>query len=125
LPLELGDWSFVMATSVLDRGQWGEPLRAETKSLATLGDDVTHQIEPPVRSSSSPNHKSTSCRTQADAEDDQSVTATLRLPGGVQAGQYTLGVALVDQNSEKPAIRLAIEAPQTDRLYHVSSIGVK
>jgi hypothetical protein len=72
------------------------------------------------------------CRqTQADIDPtswlpgDQAVTATLRLPGRFQAGRYTLGVALVDQATEKPAIRLAIEAPQTDRLYHVSSIVVK
>ncbi len=56
---------------------------------------------------------------------DQSVPATLRLPGSIPAGQYTLGVALVDQVGEKPAIRLAIKAPQTDRLYHVSSVEVK
>jgi hypothetical protein len=56
---------------------------------------------------------------------DQSVAATLRLPGGLQAGQYTLGLALVDPTSKKPAIRLAIDAPQTDRLYRLSSVRVK
>ena len=70
-------------------------------------------------------------QTQADIDPtswlpgDLSASATLRLPESIPAGQYTLGVALVDQVGEKPAIRLAIRAPQTDRLYHVSSVEVK
>jgi hypothetical protein len=56
---------------------------------------------------------------------DQAIAVTLRLPGGLQAGQYTLGLALVDPTSKKPAIRLAIDAPQTDRLYRVSAVRVK
>ncbi|MCY2992560.1 MAG: hypothetical protein NTY19_32465 [Planctomycetota bacterium] len=34
-------------------------------------------------------------------------------------------LALMDTASEKPAIRLAIDAPQTDRLYGVSAVRVK
>jgi hypothetical protein len=56
---------------------------------------------------------------------DLSVAATLRLPASLEAGQYTLGLALVDPASEKPAIRLAIDAPQTDRLYRLTSVQVK
>ncbi len=56
---------------------------------------------------------------------ERSVAATLRLPTTLQAGQYMLGLALVDPASEKPAIRLAIDAPHTDRLYQLSPIRVK
>ena len=56
---------------------------------------------------------------------DQSVAASLPVPANLQAGQYTLGLALLDPATEKPAIRLAIDAPQTDRLYRVSAVRVK
>lgn len=70
-------------------------------------------------------------QTQADIDvtswlpGDWSVGATLRLPADLQAGQYALGLALVDPDSEKPAIRLAIDAPHTDRLYRLSSVHLK
>lgn len=70
-------------------------------------------------------------QTQADVDvtswlpGDHSVATTLRLPATLQAGQYTLGLALVDPSSEKPAIRLAIDAPHTDRLYRLSAVRVK
>ena len=38
------------------------------------------------------------------------------------AGQYILGLALVDAASDKPAVRLAINAPLTDRLYRLSAV---
>ena len=69
-------------------------------------------------------------QTQADINPadwlpgDHSSTGTLRLPASLPAGQYTLGLALVDPASEKPAIRLAIDAPQTDRLYRLTSVRV-
>jgi hypothetical protein len=56
---------------------------------------------------------------------DRAVAAALRLPASLPAGQYTLGLALVDPTSEKPAIRLAIDAPHTDGLYRLSSVRVK
>ena len=37
----------------------------------------------------------------------------------------TLGLALVDATSQEPAICLAIDAPQSERLYRLSSIRVK
>jgi len=70
-------------------------------------------------------------QTQADIDvtswlpGDRSVVATLRLPASLQAGQYTLGLALVAPASEKPAIRLAIDAPHSDRLYRLNSVRVK
>jgi hypothetical protein len=56
---------------------------------------------------------------------DQTVAVSLRVPVDLQAGQYTLGLALVDPAREKPAIRLAIDAPQTDRLYRLSEFRAK
>jgi hypothetical protein len=56
---------------------------------------------------------------------DQTVAVSLRVPVDLQAGQYTLGLALADPAREKPAIRLAIDAPQTDRLYRLSSVRAK
>jgi len=70
-------------------------------------------------------------QTQADIDvtswlpGDWSVGATLRLPASLAAGQYALGLALVDPDSEKPAIRLAIDAPHADRLYQVGAVRVK
>ena len=41
---------------------------------------------------------------------DQSVAASLPVPANLQAGQYSLGLALVDPVAEKPALRFAIDA---------------
>ena len=70
-------------------------------------------------------------QTQADIDvtswlpGDRSVAATLMLPASLQAGQYTLGLALVDAANNQPSIRLAIDAPHTERLYRVGSLLVK
>ncbi len=56
---------------------------------------------------------------------DQTVAAALRVPARLQTGLYTLGLALVDPTRQNPSIRLAIDAPQTDRLYRLSSVRVK
>lgn len=56
---------------------------------------------------------------------DRPVTAMLPVPVDVEPGQYTLGLALVNETSEQPAICLAIDAPQSERLYRLSSIRVK
>jgi hypothetical protein len=70
-------------------------------------------------------------QTQADVDPtawlpgDQSVTASLPLPDSITAGQYTLALALADPVNGKPTIRLAIGAPQADRLYHVGPLRVK
>ena len=53
------------------------------------------------------------------------VAATLFLPASLPAGRYTLGVALIDPLTEKPAIRLASDIPHKNRLHHVSHITVK
>ena len=69
-------------------------------------------------------------QTQADIDvtswlpGDRPVVATLQLPASLPSGQYTLGLALVDPVHEKPAIRLAIDAPHTDRLYRAGPLRV-
>ena len=56
---------------------------------------------------------------------DVRVKATLRLPTALAAGSYTLGMALVDPATEKPAIHIASEIPHTERLYRLSQVSVR
>ena len=56
---------------------------------------------------------------------DHSADTILPVPENLPSGQYTLGIALVDPSSEKPAIQLAIAAPQSNRLYRVGSTSLK
>jgi len=53
------------------------------------------------------------------------LAGSLDVPATVRAGQYTLGVALVDPTTEKPAIHLAIDAPHVERLYRLSEVSVE
>jgi hypothetical protein len=72
------------------------------------------------------------CREAQDRVDvsgwlpgDVRVKGSLRLPKTLPAGHYTLGLALVDPATEKPAIRIASDIPQTDRLYRMTPIAVR
>ena len=56
---------------------------------------------------------------------DYDVSGGIQIPKTLPAGTYTLAVALVDRDTRKPAIRLAIDAPHHDRLHHVSRVTVK
>jgi len=56
---------------------------------------------------------------------DVSVAGSLRVPAKLPAARYTLGLALVDPATENPAIRLASDAPHTDRLYRLTEVTVK
>jgi hypothetical protein len=56
---------------------------------------------------------------------DVSPTGSLRVPTTVRAGQYTLGVAIVDPTTEKPALHLAIDAPHVDRLYRLTEVSIE
>jgi hypothetical protein len=56
---------------------------------------------------------------------DIAVTGSLQVPATLRAGQYTLGVALIDPATEKPAIRLASDPAQVDRIYRLSDVTVK
>jgi len=51
------------------------------------------------------------------------ITEELAVGPGVKPGIYDLGLALVDAGG-KPAIKLAIDAPDNDRLYAVSKVQV-
>ncbi len=54
---------------------------------------------------------------------NKTVTAELPIPPGTKPGTYTLALAIVDADG-KPAIQLAIDAPQTNRLYRISKVTV-
>jgi hypothetical protein len=56
---------------------------------------------------------------------DFSVTGSLNVPPTLRAGRYTLGAALIDPTTDKPAIRLACDAAQVERLYRLSELSVK
>jgi hypothetical protein len=56
---------------------------------------------------------------------DVGVAGSLDVPGTVRAGQYTLGVAIVDPTTEKPALHLDIDAPHADRLYRLTGVSVE
>jgi hypothetical protein len=53
------------------------------------------------------------------------VAGLLKVPASLSPGRYTLGMALVDPATEKPAIRLASDAAQIDRLYRLTSVNVE
>ena len=56
---------------------------------------------------------------------DVGVAGSLDVPSTVRAGQYTLGAAIVDPTTEKPALHLAIDAPHVDRLYRLTGVSVE
>lgn len=56
---------------------------------------------------------------------DRDVSGHIEIPSSLGDGTYTLGVALVDPQTQKPAIRLAIDAPHDGRVHHVSRVTVK
>ncbi len=56
---------------------------------------------------------------------DHAVAATLIPPAGMKPGEYGLGVALIDPQTGRPAIRLAIDVPETGRLHTVSRVSVE
>jgi len=53
------------------------------------------------------------------------VAGRIDVPESLPPGTYTLAVALVDPHTQKPAIRLPIDAPQEDRVHHVSRVSVQ
>jgi hypothetical protein len=55
---------------------------------------------------------------------DVGVIGSLHVPDTAGAGQYTLGVAIVDPTTEKPALHLAIDAPHVDRRYRLTDVSV-
>ncbi|MCC7174075.1 MAG: DUF4832 domain-containing protein [Bryobacterales bacterium] len=55
---------------------------------------------------------------------DHACAAQVTVPKDLPAGAYTLGLALVDEAGQ-PAIKLAIDAPETGRLYRLSTVTVR
>lgn len=55
---------------------------------------------------------------------DYGFTERLDVPAGLKRGDYALAVAMVDGEG-KPAVKLAIDAPETDRMYRVSTVNVQ
>ncbi len=51
-------------------------------------------------------------------------TDSLHLPADLKPGEYSLAVAMVDADG-KPAVKFAIDAPETDRMYRVSAVKVE
>ena len=56
---------------------------------------------------------------------DHQVIGAIDVPKALPHGEYTLGVALVDPHTGNPAIRLAIDVPESDRLHRISRVTVK
>lgn len=56
---------------------------------------------------------------------DHTVVEPLEIPRALPAGTYTLGLALVDPAAGKPAIRLACDVPETDRIHALGPLRVE
>jgi hypothetical protein len=56
---------------------------------------------------------------------DYDLSANIEIPPSLSPGTYTLAIALVDPATEEPAIRLAIDVPQTNRIHHLSRVQVR
>jgi hypothetical protein len=69
--------------------------------------------------------------TQADVDvstwlpGDHDAVGGLEIPASLPAGEYRLGLALVDPETKEPAIRLAVEVPAPDRLHEISRVSVR
>jgi len=55
---------------------------------------------------------------------DHAVAERLEIPRALPAGTYTLGLALVDAATGRPAIRLACDAPEAGRIHALGSLRV-
>jgi hypothetical protein len=56
---------------------------------------------------------------------DHEARGQLRVPADLPPGEYALGMALVDPATGRPAIRLAIDAPERDRMYRLGRVKVE
>jgi Domain of unknown function (DUF4832)/Beta-galactosidase len=56
---------------------------------------------------------------------DRVVAGTLPIPATLQAGAYTLAVAVVDPSGQRPPLRLAMDAPEQSGRYSVSRVRVE
>ena len=56
---------------------------------------------------------------------DHEARGRLDVPANVPPGEYLLAIALVDPATRRPAIRLAIDVPETDRIHRLSRVKVE
>ena len=56
---------------------------------------------------------------------DHDVTGHIDIPASLRHGTYSLGIALIDPHTKKPAIRLAIDAPHDGRMHKVSRLTIQ
>ncbi|MCL4192173.1 MAG: DUF4832 domain-containing protein [Thermoguttaceae bacterium] len=56
---------------------------------------------------------------------DHEARGRLDVPANVPPGEYLLAIALVDPATRRPAIRLAIDVPETDRIHRLSRVRVE
>ena len=56
---------------------------------------------------------------------DREAAGGLDVPALLPPGEYTLAVALVDPDTNEPAIRLAVEVPAPGRLHQISRVRVR
>jgi hypothetical protein len=72
----------------------------------------------------------TVCQVQAKADPrdwlpgEVAACQCLAIPATIAPGVYSLALALIDPQTGKPAIHLAVDAPQTQLLYRVSRVTV-
>ena len=68
-------------------------------------------------------------RTDSDITDwlpgPRSIMLVVEVPSDLPAGEYTLGLALIDPESGEPGIRLAIEGREADGWYRLSRIKIR
>jgi len=55
---------------------------------------------------------------------DHAVTERIEIPRSLPAGTYSVGLALVDASTGRPAIQLGCDAPHADRLYTLGQVRV-
>jgi hypothetical protein len=53
------------------------------------------------------------------------IDVTIEAPKSLKVGKYSIGVAMVDSITRKPAIRFPINAPETNGIYYVSELIVQ
>ncbi len=56
---------------------------------------------------------------------DHQAVGVVEVPASLEPGEYTLAVGLVDPETKKPAIRLAVEVAAPGRLHQISGVRVR
>jgi hypothetical protein len=56
---------------------------------------------------------------------EHTVAETLSLPQGLRTGAYTVALEIMDPNGQRPPFRLAIDAPENNGRYSVSTLNIE